>query len=562
LNKPTTTNVSTGRANTVLVFNSGGVNKAVVTSVICRVSKEGESRIQLTGTAFFTENTVKHILKVVLPVADNILNALKLPESCFEVSVVNFDAAAVNDIGLAISGFSADLPILLAVLSASLRIPVPEDAAFTGHIASADGDIRMVKGMPAKLNAVMDNGSIHTFYHPAVNTDDSLGRLSPVEKVKIEDTLIKAKRVIRTVGVSNVSELVQKVFSDEHVVLAGLKRGFYENKIPNFSKESAIGKAAGFFAKNGEQRFWSALERHMIECRITDACKLLNAFTGLHIRNRKYPERFGKYIVRLICSLPPSVRRRKLTFPLIPISECIKLSQFSGEHQNEDVVLMFKAVSGEKVSQVIETGPDGQPNDSCEKEHSNPLLESILAEINADHLTASIGLPIDSARAVFLIDSVLVGSHTEFSETIVSFYLHLLRHTRKVFDPVDMDAAGAEGFALLERAFSKQGGFQAALAEARCASNGGMRFVMDTMTEQLKREQQKKHVNHILKSALDPLDWQGKVNMMKELLVRLKPHLPEEIFSQPAERYAGHYEGIVETYVRSIDQVKSVFRSY
>jgi hypothetical protein len=118
------------------------------------------------------------------------------------------------------------------------------------------------------------------------------------------------------------------------------------------------------------------------------------------------------------------------------------------------------------------------------------------------------------------------------------------------------------GLALLERSFSSKGGFQAALVEAKLANNGGLRFVLDMMTEQFKRELQGKHVDHVLKSALDPLCWKGKVSFIQALINRLKFHLPKEITSQPAERYAGHYEGIVEAYVQSMDQLKSIIRSY
>ena len=64
-------------------------------------------------------------------------------------------------------------------------------------------------------------------------------------------------------------------------------------------------------------------------------------------------------------------------------------------------------------------------------------------------------------------------------------------------------------------------------------------------------EEQEKHVNRVLKSVLDPLDWESKVALMEALLKRLEPHLPPEIISQPRERFAVHYEIIVRAYVQS-----------
>ena len=91
--------------------------------------------------------------------------------------------------------------------------------------------------------------------------------------------------------------------------------------------------------------------------------------------------------------------------------------------------------------------------------------------------------------------------------------------------------------------------------------SGGLRFILDKMTGQFKMEQQEKHVNHVLKSAMNPLDWESKVNLMEALLKLLQCHLPSDIVSQPPDRFAGQYEGIVKAYVRSVDQMKSLFRS-
>jgi hypothetical protein len=201
------------------------------------------------------------------------------------------------------------------------------------------------------------------------------------------------------------------------------------------------------------------------------------------------------------------------------------------------------------------------PSEGTDADHNQETLEFILSEISAETLTNQINLPIDTARAVYIMDSVTVDSYEEFNNTIASFYIHLIRHTRKLSEPVDSEAAGAEAFALLERTFSKKGGLQAALAEARNAINGGLRFILDLMTEQFKREEQGKQVNRVLKSALDPLDWKGKVGLMGALLKRLEPHLEPGIRCQPPERFAVHYEVVIRGYLQSMERVNSIFRS-
>jgi hypothetical protein len=183
----------TGRANTVLTFGRGDNVKAVITTIVAhaRNEKNGE-RVQFVGPAVFEKKTAKHIQEVVLALAEGILRGLKLPPKCFDISVVNLDAASIMEVGLNISGFSADVPTLLAILSESLQMRVPEDLVSTGHLASPDGDISMVKNIPAKLEAALKAGSITRFIHPAIPEEDPLDSFSRRDRENASGALARA----------------------------------------------------------------------------------------------------------------------------------------------------------------------------------------------------------------------------------------------------------------------------------------------------------------------------------------------------------------------------------
>jgi hypothetical protein len=550
-----------GRANMVLLFGQRDEPTAVISSVVVRVCAEVRGgRLRFLGPAAFDKKTAKHIADVVLPTADSILEALDLAQENFDISVVNIGAASINDIGLNISKFSADVPVLLAILSAVLEIPVPQDTVCTGHIASADGDIRMVTGIAAKLKAAIDTESISTFVHPALDQDSSMDSLSPMEKERAAAALSKAKGGIRAVSVRDVEEVLKAVFSDDRVVLSSLRKGFYKLSMSRFAQETPIGRAAQYLARKNAKRLWAALECQLLRGQNDDAEELLVALALFHIDRKIYPKALGYRLLKLVQSLPPQTRRLKIAFPLLPISQCIKLSQFAQESEHEDVLLLFKATSGQIARQSLRTAEGPGPTGGTELEGDSERARMVLSEIDRDALT-SISIPIDLARATYGIDSVTINSYDEFIDTITSFHVHLMRYNRSVSEPLDLHDAGAEAFALLERAFATKGGFQGALSEATNAINGGLRLVLDVITEQFKREEQEKQVNQVLKSALDPLDWKGKVALIKAFLKRLEPHLPPEIISQPPERFAGHYEIIARGYVQSMDQVKTLFRS-
>ena len=181
--------------------------------------------------------------------------------------------------------------------------------------------------------------------------------------------------------------------------------------------------------------------------------------------------------------------------------------------------------------------------------------------ISSESLVERIKLPHRQRTAVFQLDSVLVDNHEVFNETITAFYIHLIRKVRGIIGPAEHTTSCAEAHDLLSRTYARDGGYRGALAEASGGFRGGMRFILDAMTEQFKKEEREKEVNRVLTEALDPLDWNSQVALMKALLERLGPHLPEDIRAQPPERYANQVQLLSKAYVESMDQLNLTFRS-
>ena len=228
-----------GRANTVLVFGTGDTAKAVISSVISQVCPQNNGkRIIFSGPVTFSEKTRQHIEDVVLKTADHILKALNQPKRSFEISVANIGAASAREIGLNISHYSADVSILLSILSAALQIAIPEDFVFTGHLASQEGDIRTVKDIPAKLESAATAEAINTFVYPDSGQDDSLKTLSPIEEQKISESVVKYKGDLRIIAVKDVGDLIPVVFSDEQAVESGLINEFYNLQVPPTSSKT------------------------------------------------------------------------------------------------------------------------------------------------------------------------------------------------------------------------------------------------------------------------------------------------------------------------------------
>ena len=551
-----------GRAKTVLVFGHGDSATAAVSAVVARIRrKAGRGRLAFKGPADFDPPARKHLCETVLAAIDRITQHLGLKRRTFEVALVNLGAASAADVGLSISGFSADAAVMLAMLSAALRVPLRQDVVTTGHVASPDGDLRPVKSIPAKLAAASKEPSIRRFIYPSIDVDTSLESLAPTERERASEAIAEAKHRLRMVGIEDVADLLQAVCRDEAVVLGSLRSFFFETDRAADRRGNPVQRAAAFLTEDNQGRFWRALEAHLLAGDSDDAQELLLARARYQIRRKRYPTNFGLELLQLVRSLPPAVRRLKACFPLLPKDQCLQLCRLANQEDYEDIQHLFAAAQGKAVAAREVAGVDVERPGS-EAEHASLAVAAVVDEISAEALASKIGLPIDSARAKYAIGDVTTESHEVFHDTISAFYLALLRYAESVPASVDSREVTAEAFALLERAFRNKGGADAAWAEARYGTRGGMRFVLDALTEQLKTEQQAKHIDRVLKEALDPLDWNERVEFMRAFLVRISTQLPPDIREQPPERFARHYEVIIQAYVQSLDHVRQLLRNF
>ena len=550
-----------GRAKTVLVFGQGDAARAMISSVVARVCKRKKNkRMILTGPAVFDDQAIAHFHEIILPAVDQIVSQLGIRPKTFQMSVVNLNASATADLGLKISGFSADVAVMLALLSAALKLPLPQDVVVTGHIASPDCDIRSVMNIPAKLAAALEDLNIQEFVYPSLDVDTSMQNLASAEKQRVEKAIFDAKGRIRISEVADVGQVLEKCLADENIILGGLCSGFFELEMISEGEDGSISHCVKHLILNNDKRFWDVLESHLLHGRNTEAKMLLRTRAKYQIRRKAYPQNFGRQLLQLLRSLPPATRQLKTRFPMLAVDKCIAMAQFAAKDDQEDIPYLIIATSGSGVS-AKKPVRDNHQSDISMPLHAMAALDKVLDEISQETLADKIGLPIDAARACYVIEDIIVDSLEIFDESIAAFYLHILRHTESIPSPVKHEKVAAEAISLTENAFRNEGGVVAARAEAKYAIHGGMLFVLNRMTDQYKSEQQAKHVSRIFKTALDSLDWDSRVQFMTVFLERLGPNLPPDIREQPPARFAYHYEPILRAYMHSMDSVKQVLQT-
>lgn len=550
-----------GRAKTVLVFGNGADGRAVITALLAQwTGRKDVERLRFRGPVRFTPKTEAHIKTVVLPVIDGVCDLLGLEPGTFDLSGVNLGAAASQDIGIDIDGFSADLPLFLAMLSARLQIPIPQDWVCTGHIASVDGDIRLVRNLPAKLEAARADKSIEHFVHPALDADASVAALTAGEFNRIKTALATHGDSLKAIAVQGVEELLQAVFPEETIVSAALTGGYLDRQFDDETQDRPIRNAARFLGADTQKRYFCVLRSKLVAGDAAAASGLLGKWADYWVRQKRYPQGFGKKFRRIIQLVSPSVRALKLNVPLLSVGPCIKLSQCATSADFNDVLDLYRSVARTADNPAHLRRTHKKQSASGPKAKSS-TLEIVLAEIEREHLTSIICLPIDAARASFLLDRVTVDSSPHVLEVITCFYIHLLQYTNSTAGSPGFEQAGPEAHALMERTFARSGGAAAAIAEAISGIQGGLRFVLDQMTEQFKKERQEAHVQYVIANAIDALDWDAKVGFVKEFFRHHPDVVPAELASQSPERFAGNYELIVRAYVNAMDGVKQMLRA-
>ena len=549
-----------GRMKTAIVTGSGDDSIGVITEIVANLSKDDSaSRISFKGPVQFQESSQKHISSVILPAVDRITDCLGLNRTNFELSVINLGATAAADIGIKISGFSSDLPVMLAMLSAATKISFKQNAVCTGHIASTDGDIVSVKAIPAKLEAANQSTNISEFIIPDPDKDISQRILTPTEYRSIKDCLLSYKGEITIQKVKDINDAIRLLAEDRNIILGALQAGFFNHEIL-YESESPVIRAANFLSSGNEQRFWKVLGSVLLNGDSQSAKQTLRSYIEYYIKNQQYPEYFGENLLRMVISLPPSVRKREKIFHLIPMELFIKLTQNCKETDHSDIKALYKSVFGEGIASISPQNDQSDFFHIPQVEEQGLLIEHFLSELSPDNLATKQGRLYDDARASYPFGSVTVKDSSEFNEAITSFCAHVFRYTGTITSLSDKADLEAEAIDLVEKTFMRKGGYKAALAESISAINGGLRLVFDATTEYLKKEAKAKYVTRIFREFIDPLEWEEKVKLTEAFMRRIRPELPEDLRDEPVKKLAFHLEPIIMHYVESISKVAELLK--
>jgi hypothetical protein len=379
----------------------------------------------------------------------------------------------------------------------------------------------------------------------------------------VEDAVTHAKQFLQCLPVRNIIEVLKLLVTDEDIVLSSLRNKYWQKVSKRKSQKLSNTHLIHHFLADHDNRFWLVLEELFIAKEIERVKQLLTARIDYEIQNETYPQDFGLKLYQLIHSLSPSFFQKHHPTPLVPIADCIRMAHFADDTQAKDIQYLIQAMQLDIQTTTYKSVSTELHMDDDDENSSemDAVVNDVLERISEQSLAQTMGLAIDHARVSYLLESALVESADEFFRVITAFYLHLLRHTCVQVEYTDKESAAPEAYALLERTYTKNGGINAAILEAREGTHGGLRKVLDDITEHFKKEEQEKYINRILGEVLDPLDWNRKVEFTTIFLNRIQHLLPEDLKSASPKQFAHHYGQLVRLYVESKDRFANYIHS-
>lgn len=536
-----------GRERTVLVSQGDREPVGVMSHIIAKARYGSGQHVTYSGSAEFEPSVREHIGSVLLPLVNRVLSLMAQESMNFELSAANVGAASVRNSITSVSGFSADVPIVTAMLSSALGIETNESVVCTGHISSSGGDLSVVRNIPAKMLAAAAVPDVETFLFPW--PDQSVDALAPDERQRIEDTLYHVRSKMCVKMITNLCQVLENVFTEESIVIASLKKGFFEVVISD-NKGDHIQDAAAFLASNIEKRFWDAVESSLFEKDAEKARSLLERFAQYHLQREIYPHGIGKKLLGLMQSIPRQHLASLSGEEILLTGTCIALSQFATDSDHNDVQFLFQASrpSPAAIEPIIR--------------NAETNFDAIMEATSEETLAREIGEPIDNARLSFTLGHGQVRTLEEFVDVISRLYLYLLWHTCPEPPERDFATASDEAIQLVQDAYAPDGGFKAALSDARKGRNAGLRGVLDRMTEHYKNERYANRVTRILKTAINQLNDNELIEFTKRILEWLKPFLPEEVQNERPEFYASHYEDLAFLFFKARREVSHCFNRF
>jgi len=189
------------------------------------------------------------------------------------------------------------------------------------------------------------------------------------------------------------------------------------------------------------------------------------------------------------------------------------------------------------------------------------MINGLLAVLDERHIAQVVTIPIDETRNRYPLSSNTANDFHEFDSIITDFYNYLFANSVSQGGSLPASVASSRAKEIIEREYRKKNGdIVMAYNDGHDGTNGGMRVVLDTITEGVKAEVVENHIRNAFDRHVAPNDWLRKVELIRQFISQCGPYLSSSMQTDQPERYAGNYSELIRNYVNALQRTSSIFR--
>ena len=492
-----------------------------------------------TSDLHISKNILVSWESILIPLVRETARGLGLDCPPFSLEIVTPGIATVDNRAVNLSGHSLDLSVYLAMLSLLLNIPLKKHLISAAQISTRNGDLGIVGDLPLKLDACLNASEISTVIICDHTLDSSFKEMKPNQYSDYQAACKGAAQHLQIQGLIHVSECFAFAFESDDLIIAALKSNFWNQA---FKTPEHIQTLTTLL---GQDQLMLVIEDLIIGQNFKRLGDLLQTFVQWHLRHEAYPSHFGRELLSLLSSLPTHLFHDLDWNKAIPKQLYIKLIQHAKDEDMEDVSLLHTALYDLKSSHADTSA------DAVRDNRGEGLLGHLLSKLDDAHLNQLINAPFNNARASFMLDRNTVQSSGEFLDILERFTHHLTRRVPSFQAPVSRNFMGAKVIEMIGQSFGKESGVKIAYDQAKSGRQGGLRTLLDKITEDQISLAKNKHILATFTRSIDSGDEKIKLGLVNEMFEAWSDILPSSILEQSPHLFMDSYEKIIWAWIES-----------
>ena len=153
-------------------------------------------------------------------------------------------------------------------------------------------------------------------------------------------------------------------------------------------------------------------------------------------------------------------------------------------------------------------------------------LSNLIAEIDERNIAIKIGIKHDETRMQYSLKSNTVGSYEKFINELSKYYNSHFARCNSIGGIFSDSEAAQRSKEIVEKEYqSKRKNINNAYNDAHEGTNGGMRAILDIITNSLKMESTHRYIQDAFDRYVSPNSWPDKVQLIRQFIEFCGPHL-------------------------------------